>query len=68
MSKLLAPTHMICDCDGVLVDSESVAATLLIAELSQRWPTVDIAPILLPLLGQRIEHGGQATWRQFYNP
>lgn len=55
MSKLLAPTHMICDCDGVLVDSESVAATLLIAELSQRWPTVDIAPILLPLLGQRIE-------------
>jgi len=55
MPSLLPPTHMICDCDGVLVDSESVAAELLIAELSQRWPGVEISPILLPLLGQRIE-------------
>jgi len=64
MQKLLPPTHMICDCDGVLVDSESVAADLLIAELSRRWPGVDIAPILLPLLGQRIEGVLQTVARQ----
>jgi beta-phosphoglucomutase-like phosphatase (HAD superfamily) len=51
----LAVTHMICDCDGVLVDSESVAAGVLIAELGARWPSVDIAALVLPLLGQRIE-------------
>ncbi len=55
MSQRLAVTHMICDCDGVLVDSESVAAELLIGELSRRWPGTEIAPLVLPLLGQRIE-------------
>lgn len=53
--RSVAITHMICDCDGVLVDSESVAAAILLEELGQRWPDVELKPLLLPLLGQRIE-------------
>lgn len=46
---------LICDCDGVLIDSEAVAARVLARELEARWPGVDAAPVLMPLLGQRIE-------------
>jgi HAD superfamily hydrolase (TIGR01509 family) len=46
---------MICDCDGVLIDSEAVAARVLVEELHARWPGVDVEPVLLPLLGLRIE-------------
>ena len=46
---------LICDCDGVLIDSEAVAARVLIRELEARWPGADVAPVLMPLLGQRIE-------------
>ncbi|WP_245639771.1 HAD family hydrolase [Paraburkholderia heleia] len=46
---------LICDCDGVLIDSEAVAARVLVRELEARWPGVDAAPVVLPLLGQRIE-------------
>lgn len=46
---------LICDCDGVLIDSEAVAAQMLIAELSARWPDVDVGPVVMPLLGLRIE-------------
>lgn len=46
---------LICDCDGVLIDSEAVAAQMLIAELSARWPDVDVEPVVMPLLGLRIE-------------
>ncbi len=53
------PAHndrlLICDCDGVLIDSEAVAAQMLIAELSARWPDVDVGPVVMPLLGLRIE-------------
>jgi len=55
MPEALAVTHLICDCDGVLVDSESVAARFLIDALSARWPGREIAPVVLPLLGQRTE-------------
>jgi HAD superfamily hydrolase (TIGR01509 family) len=46
---------MICDCDGVLIDSEAVAARVLITELHALWPGVDVEPVVMPLLGLRIE-------------
>jgi HAD superfamily hydrolase (TIGR01509 family) len=46
---------LICDCDGVLIDSEAVAARVLVRELELRWPGAAVAPVLMPLLGQRIE-------------
>ncbi len=46
---------LICDCDGVLIDSEAVAAKMLVRELQTRWPERDIEPVVLPLLGLRIE-------------
>jgi HAD superfamily hydrolase (TIGR01509 family) len=46
---------LICDCDGVLIDSEAVAAQMLVRELSARWPDADVAPVVMPLLGLRIE-------------
>lgn len=46
---------LICDCDGVLIDSEAVAARMLVHELEARWPDTDVEPVVLPLLGLRIE-------------
>ncbi|SDC29610.1 HAD family hydrolase [Paraburkholderia lycopersici] len=55
MANATAFRALICDCDGVLIDSEAVAARVLVRELEARWPGVDAAPVVLPLLGQRIE-------------
>lgn len=52
---------LICDCDGVLIDSEAVAAKMLVRELQQRWPHVDVEPVVLPLLGLRIERVLEAS-------
>nr|WP_133647582.1 HAD family phosphatase [Paraburkholderia flava] len=54
---------LICDCDGVLIDSEAVAAAMLVRELEARWPDADVAPVVMPLLGLRIERvlDGTAT-------
>ena len=46
---------LICDCDGVLIDSEAVAARMLVQELEARWPGANVGPVVLPLLGLRIE-------------
>jgi HAD superfamily hydrolase (TIGR01509 family) len=46
---------LICDCDGVLIDSEAVAAAMLVRELEARWPGTDVAPVVMPLLGLRTE-------------
>ncbi|AJY11851.1 HAD hydrolase, IA, variant 3 family protein [Burkholderia dolosa AU0158] len=46
---------LICDCDGVLIDSEAVAADVIVQELGARWPGVDARPAVMPLLGLRIE-------------
>lgn len=46
---------LICDCDGVLIDSEAVAVRVLVRELSERWPDADVEPVVMPLLGLRIE-------------
>lgn len=46
---------LICDCDGVLIDSETIAVDVLVRELEARWPGVAARPIVLPLLGLRTE-------------
>ena len=46
---------MICDCDGVLIDSEAIAGRMLVKELESMWPGVDAEPVITPLLGLRIE-------------
>ncbi|AOK30473.1 MULTISPECIES: HAD family hydrolase [Burkholderia] len=46
---------LICDCDGVLIDSEAIAADVLVRELEARWPGVAARPIVMPLLGLRTE-------------
>ncbi len=55
MANAMSIQALICDCDGVLIDSEAVAARVLVRELEARWPGVDAAPVVMPLLGQRIE-------------
>jgi HAD superfamily hydrolase (TIGR01509 family) len=55
---------LICDCDGVLIDSEAVAARMLVLELEARWPNTDVEPVVLPLLGLRIEKVLQGTAAQ----
>ncbi|WP_455734226.1 HAD family hydrolase [Burkholderia stabilis] len=58
---------LICDCDGVLIDSEAVAADVIVRELDARWPGVDARPAVMPLLGLRIERvlagAGEAVGR-----
>jgi beta-phosphoglucomutase-like phosphatase (HAD superfamily) len=55
---------LICDCDGVLIDSEAVAARMLVHELEARWPDTEVEPVVLPLLGLRIEKVLQGTATQ----
>jgi HAD superfamily hydrolase (TIGR01509 family) len=55
MTVTEARLALICDCDGVLIDSEAVAARMLVHELEARWPDSDVEPVVLPLLGLRIE-------------
>ncbi len=46
---------LICDCDGVLIDSEAIAGRMLVQEMEALWPGVNAEPIVTPLLGLRIE-------------
>ncbi|KVG89748.1 HAD family hydrolase [Burkholderia ubonensis] len=55
MNEMRNEGALICDCDGVLIDSEAVAADMLVRELEARWPGVDARPAVMPLLGLRIE-------------
>ncbi|MGE8162608.1 HAD family hydrolase [Paraburkholderia sp. NPDC080076] len=63
-STLAGNFALICDCDGVLIDSEAVAARMLVLELEARWPNTDVEPVVLPLLGLRIEKVLQGTATQ----
>ncbi|MEM5368241.1 HAD-IA family hydrolase [Paraburkholderia azotifigens] len=59
-----AERALICDCDGVLIDSEAIAAKVIVQELETRWPGLDIAPVVMPLLGLRTErvlHGAASA-------
>ena len=46
---------LICDCDGVLVDSEATAGATIVRELEALWPGTEIEPVVTPLLGFRTE-------------
>ncbi|RDJ99997.1 HAD-IA family hydrolase [Paraburkholderia lacunae] len=59
--KLAANLALICDCDGVLIDSETIAGATIVRELEQRWPGTDVAAVVMPLLGFRTEHVLQST-------
>lgn len=45
--------HLICDCDGVLVDSEVIADRVLLRSLSAQFPTIDFASVAHLAFGQR---------------
>ncbi|CAB3694343.1 HAD family hydrolase [Trinickia soli] len=45
--------HLICDCDGVLVDSEIIADRTLLRALSAAFPTVDFNSVAHLAFGQR---------------
>jgi beta-phosphoglucomutase-like phosphatase (HAD superfamily) len=52
---------LVCDCDDVLIQSESVVGDVLVDELHRRWPGVDVRPVVTPLLGRRIAEVLQIT-------
>jgi HAD superfamily hydrolase (TIGR01509 family) len=54
-SGLPSNAALICDCDGVLIDSEALAERILARELHARWPDTDVEPVIKPLLGLRTE-------------
>ncbi|WP_206954261.1 HAD family hydrolase [Trinickia acidisoli] len=45
--------HLICDCDGVLVDSEVIADRVLLHALSAEFPSIDFNPVAHSAFGQR---------------
>jgi len=45
--------HLICDCDGVLVDSEVIADHVLFDTLSATFPGFDFAPVVKTAFGQQ---------------
>lgn len=51
-----ALTHLICDCDGVLIDSEAVAFEVLRKELAALVPGIDAAAAIQPRLGLTLDH------------
>ncbi|NRF72074.1 HAD-IA family hydrolase [Aquincola sp. S2] len=61
------PTHprpdllLVCDCDGVLIESEAVVGDVLVDELQRCWPGADVRPVVTPLLGRRIVEVLQIT-------
>jgi HAD superfamily hydrolase (TIGR01509 family) len=63
-SSNVAHYALICDCDGVLIDSEAVAGQMLVQELEARWPGANVEAVVLPLLGLRIEQVLQGTATQ----
>ena len=45
--------HLICDCDGVLVDSEVIADRVIVAALTARFPGIDFETAARAAYGQR---------------
>jgi beta-phosphoglucomutase-like phosphatase (HAD superfamily) len=48
--------HLICDCDGVLVDSEVIADRVMLDVLTETFPGIDFQPSVKTAFGQQ-------TWR-----
>jgi HAD superfamily hydrolase (TIGR01509 family) len=45
--------HLICDCDGVLVDSEIIADRVMLETLSATFPGLDFEPVVKTAFGQQ---------------
>ncbi|SAL74474.1 HAD family hydrolase [Caballeronia choica] len=45
--------HLICDCDGVLVDSEIIADRVLLETLTETFPGIDFKPVVKTAFGQQ---------------
>lgn len=45
--------HLICDCDGVLVDSEVIADRVLFETLTVTFPGIDFEPVVKTAFGQQ---------------
>ncbi|MFX1735923.1 HAD family hydrolase [Paraburkholderia sp. A1RI_3L] len=45
--------HLICDCDGVLVDSEVIADRVLAETLTTTFPGIDFGPVVKTAFGQQ---------------
>ena len=45
--------HLICDCDGVLVDSEIIADRVMLETLSAAFPGLDFEPVVKTAFGQQ---------------
>jgi HAD superfamily hydrolase (TIGR01509 family) len=46
---------MICDCDGVLIDSEAIAESVIVERLEALWPRQAVKDVVRPLLSMRTE-------------
>lgn len=51
----VAITHLICDCDGVLIDSEAIAFEVLQIEVAKLIPGINAAAAVQPRLGLTLE-------------
>ena len=45
--------HLICDCDGVLVDSEVIADRVMFDALTATFPSIDFVPVVKTAFGQQ---------------
>ncbi|PLZ01685.1 HAD family hydrolase [Burkholderia sp. WAC0059] len=45
--------HLICDCDGVLVDSEIIADRVMLDTLTETFPGIDFKPLVKEAFGQQ---------------
>src|SRR3984885_3476566 len=45
--------HLICDCDGVLVDSEIIADRVMLETLTTTFPGLDFEPVVKTAFGQQ---------------
>jgi HAD superfamily hydrolase (TIGR01509 family) len=45
--------HLICDCDGVLVDSEIIADRVMLDVLTETFPGIDFKPVVKTAFGQQ---------------
>ena len=48
--------HLICDCDGVLVDSEIIADRVMLETLSATFPGLDFEPVVKTAFGQQTRY------------
>jgi HAD superfamily hydrolase (TIGR01509 family) len=57
--------HLICDCDGVLVDSEVIADHVLLDTLSTTFPGIDFQPVVKTAFGQQTSRFLQGVQSRF---